>query len=222
MADQIVRVRASGTPATLTEAKWEKLAEELSLGALESVRTSASKWTGTIATLLAIFGIVTLVKGPADISKVQGSYWGVSLETWVIVLLGLAVALAAAATFLAALAAYGLPHRMRYVGAEVRRRHREAATSSRRWLNFSWPLALASLLALAAAVGVTWLNTPDDPATPVQTIVFTNDGVGACGKLQPITDEQSIVVLEKGQKTATSIAAGDVTAIGTLGACPGG
>jgi hypothetical protein len=61
VADQKVRVRAAGIPATLTEAKWKKLAEELSFGALESVRATAAKWTGTIATVLAIFGIVTLV-----------------------------------------------------------------------------------------------------------------------------------------------------------------
>jgi hypothetical protein len=221
MTDQYVRVRAAGTPATLSEAKWEKRAEELSLGALDSVRASAAKWTGTIATLLAIFGVVSLVKGPSDITKVSGSFASVGNETWVIIVLGVAVALAAAATFLSALAAYGLPTRMRYVGAEVRRKHREAAESSRKRLNWSWLLALGALIALALAVGVTWLKTPDDPATPSRTIVFTDGGVGACGKLQAATSPGTVSILEKGQKTATLIDVRDVTAIGTLASCPG-
>jgi hypothetical protein len=221
MAEQQVRVRAAGTPATLSDAKWEKLAEELSFGALKSVRASAAKWTGAIATLLAIFGIVTLVKGPADVSKVSGSWHNTSIETWVIILLGGAVLLAAGATFCAALAAYGLPRRMRYVGAEVRRVNRQEAARSRMWLNVSWPLALVSVIGLAAAVGLTWLYTPDDPTAPSQTIVFTTDGVAACGKLQAATDKQTIVVLQKGQDTATKINVSDVTALGTLGTCPG-
>jgi hypothetical protein len=89
------------------------------------------------------------------------------------------------------------------------------------WLNWSWPLALVSLVVLAAAVGIVWLKTPDDTTAPSKTIVFTNDGVAACGKLQPATDKNTIVVFDKDKKAATPINAGDVTALGTLMTCPG-
>jgi hypothetical protein len=228
--ERFVQVTAAGSPATLSEAKWEKLAEELSFSALKTVRASAAKWTGTVATLLAIFGIVTLVKGPADVSKVRGTWhwhlygwhwFDMSVETQVFILLGLAVALAAFATLAAALAAYGLPRRTRFVGAEVRRQHRQEVRRSRRWLNASWMSTLLSLIALAGAVGLTWIYTPDDSTAPSQTIIFTNDGVAACGKLQPSTNKKTLVVLEKGKPTATPVDASEVTALGTLGSCPG-
>lgn len=220
MADQYVRVQAAGKPATLAEARWEKRAEELSFSALESVRGTAAKWAGTIATLLAIFSVVTLVKGPEDVTKVEGSYGWASLETWVILLLGVAVALAAAATFLAALAAYGLPGDFRFVGSEVRRLHRRAATSAAIWLDLSWMLALGAIVSLALGVGITWLNTPDDAAVPSKTIVVTDAGVRACGKLLPSSGEQTIVILEPGQQEGTPIPAADITALGTIAACP--
>jgi hypothetical protein len=216
-----VRVRAAGRPATLAEARWEKRAEELSFGALDSVRASAAKWTGTIASLLAIFAVLSLVKGPSDVTKVSGSFRGVAYETLVIILIGISVALAAAATFFAALAAYGLPTRMRYVGEEVRRNHRKEVRSSRTFLNLSWLGAWAALLGLSVAVGITWLTTPDEPATPTRTIVFTDVGVGACGQLQVATSTGTVSILEKGKDTATVIDVADVMALGTLAACPG-
>jgi hypothetical protein len=51
VADRFVKVVPSWSPATITEAKWKKRAEDLSFEALGSVRTIAEKWTGSIATL---------------------------------------------------------------------------------------------------------------------------------------------------------------------------
>jgi hypothetical protein len=216
-----VRVRAAEAPATLAEARWEKRAEELSFGALESVRASAAKWTGTIASLLAIFAVVSLVKGPSDVTKVSGSFWIFSYETIVIFLIGVSVAVAAGATVCAALAAYGLPTRLRYVGQAVRQNHRREVRLSRLFLNVSWISALFALVGLAVAVGITWLATPDEPAAPTRTIVFTDAGVGACGQLQVASSAGTVSILEKGKDNATVVDVADVTALGTLAACPG-
>jgi hypothetical protein len=105
-----------GGPATISDAKWEERAEKLSFDALPNIRSSAEKWAGTIATVLAIFGIVTLVKGPSDVTKVKGSWWFAANETWVIMLLAFAVGLAVLATVRAARAAYGTPGEFYFVG----------------------------------------------------------------------------------------------------------
>lgn len=221
MPDKFVRVQAAGTPATIAEAKWEKRAEELSFTALASVRSVAEKWTGTIASLLAIFSIVTLVKGPSDLAKVEGSFAGVSLETWVIALLGVAVLLGAAATVLAAMAAYGLPRDFRFVGAEVRKLHREEATTASRNLEDSRYFAVASVVVLAVAVGVAWLNASEDATSPAKTVVIDGDGIAACGQLMPSTQSGQLAIVEKGKENATPVPLDDVRAIGAISACPG-
>src|SRR5215207_6199610 len=205
MPGQYVRVAAAGTPATITEAKWEKRAEELSFEALDSVRSIAEKWTGTIASLLAIFSIVALIKGTEDITKIEGSYRGFSYETSVIILVGLAVGFGAAATVLAALAAYGFPRRFRFVGSEVRRLYREEATTAAGRLDLSRLLAIASVVLLALAVGLTWLHAKDETAAPAKTLILDANGIRACGSLQPSSQPGRLAVLEKGKKNATEV-----------------
>ncbi len=223
---QYVRVRARGTAATIVEAKWDKLAEDLQFTALASIRAMAEKWAGTIATLLAIFGIVTLVKGPDDLSKVTGSWgWSIvpnaAIETWIILLLGLTVALAATATVLAASAAYGMPRHFRFVGEAVRRLYRDEAAAAARRLYWARSTAITAVITLSIAIGLTWLNTPDQPATPTKVLVLDNDGIRACGDLQTSTSKDQLAVLEKGKKLATPINTADITAIATIATCPG-
>jgi hypothetical protein len=226
MPVQYVRVQPRPGRATITEAKWDKLAEDLQFTALDSVRATAGKWTGTIATLLAIFGIVTLVKGPEDVTKVTGT-WGpgrlpnAAIETWILVLLGLTVALAASATLLSASAAYGLPRSFRFVGASVRRLHREEAAKAARRLFWARWAAIGAVLCLSVAIGITWLNTPPKPESPTKILLLDKNGIRACGDLLPGTSLGQLSVLEEGEKQATQVAVTDLTSVGTIASCPG-
>jgi hypothetical protein len=216
-----VKVTAAGTPATIAEAKWEERAEELSFDALKSVRGIAEKWTGAVATLLAIFSIVALVKGPEDITKVEGSHLGISLETWVVIFIAIAVGCGAAATILAALAAYGLPQNFRFVGSEVRRLQRTEARKGATRLGRARYLAVAAVVALGIAIVVTWLNAKEEPAAPAKTLILDSNGIRACGTLQKSAETGRLEVLEKGKKNATAVPVEEVTAVGAIAACPG-
>jgi len=164
---------------------------------------------------------VTLVKGPEDVTKVTGSFLGVAFETWIVILLGAAVALAASATMLAASAAYGSPRRFRFVGSEVRRLYREQASAAALRLGISRWLAVGAVVALAVAVGLTWLETPDETALPSRVLVVDSTGVRACGELLPSTAPGRLSILETGNTTATEVSVSDVKALGVIAACPG-
>lgn len=221
MPGPYVSVTAAGTPATIAEARWEERAEELSFDALKTVRAIAEKWTGAVATLLAIFSIVALIKGPEDITKVEGSYLGISLENWVVIFIAIAVGCGAAATILAALAAYGLPQDFRFVGSEVRRLQRQEARSGAKRLGRARYLAVAAVVALGVAILVTWLNSKEEPAAPAKTLILDSSGIRACGTLQRSTEAGKLQVLEKGKKNATAVPVKEVTAVGAIAACPG-
>ena len=65
-------------------------AETLSFDALSTIRSTAEKWTATIASILAIFTVVTLIKGPEDVTKVKGDFGSISYEN--LILIGLVIA----------------------------------------------------------------------------------------------------------------------------------
>ena len=215
-----VRVSA-GEPATISDAKWEQRAEELSFQALPNVRSIAEKWTGTIASILAIFGIVTLVKGPEDVTKVEGSLFGVAYETWVLILLGLAVFCAVAATVSAASAAYGQPKDLRFVGEEVRRLYRDDAKNAAKKLRISRWLSLAAVTSLALAVGITWLKTPEQPAEVGKILVIGKSGIRACGELQASRGGGNVRILEQGAKTPQTVPVGEIVSVAAVASCPG-
>jgi hypothetical protein len=158
-------VNPSDGLASLYEAEWDRRAEELELNALRNVRAAAEKWTAAIAAVLAIFSIVTLVKGPEDVQKVTGAFL-LPLDVWVGLFIFLAVGAAIAATVLAALAAYGSVDVLVWVGDIVRARSRKAAAAASEDLWLAIWLSIAAVVLLMAATVVTWYATPDPPATP--------------------------------------------------------
>jgi hypothetical protein len=88
-------------------------------------------------------------------------------------------------------------------------------------LNWSRFFALASVVALAVAVGVTWLNAKDEPAAPAKTLILDSEGVRVCGTLMRSSAPGQLTVLEKGKMNATVVAVSDVKAVGAIAACPG-
>ncbi len=152
----IVRVAGKEFVATLADVDWERKAERLEPEELATVRGTGEKWTATATSLTGVFGIVALIKGPDDITKVQG-FW----EALVIFLVALALALAVVAIVHGAFAAYGMPRQVRPLGGSLRREQAREARKARRYLARSVGLTVAAVFFLTIAIVVTWWKSPD-------------------------------------------------------------
>src|SRR6476620_6625836 len=89
---------------TQDDRKWAEKAQELEFTALDRVKAAAEKWGTSITGLTGVFGTITLIKGPDDISALV--WWAKGV---VVVALGLAVYFACRSIYLAAIAAQGIP-----------------------------------------------------------------------------------------------------------------
>jgi hypothetical protein len=72
-AERYVSVIGQPNDAAVHDVAWERKVEVEAGQTLTTARTAAEKWTQTIAALTGVFSIVLVVKGPADISKVDGT-----------------------------------------------------------------------------------------------------------------------------------------------------
>jgi hypothetical protein len=72
MMERCISVVGKPHRAAVHDVKWERQAETEAGQTLTTARAGAEKWTQTIAALTGVFSIVLVVKGPTDISKVQG------------------------------------------------------------------------------------------------------------------------------------------------------
>lgn len=71
--DRIVSVEGAPGTAAIHDVQWERKAEADAGQILTTARSSAEKWTQTIASLTGVFTLVLVVKGPEDVSKVHGT-----------------------------------------------------------------------------------------------------------------------------------------------------
>jgi hypothetical protein len=201
-------------PATVTEAEWEVVAEELQFEALEGIRASAEKWVAAIAAILGIFTVAAVVKGPSDVSKIDLG--------WTIVVAAAtagAIGCAVWATYLASRAAYGVPTKLYRVGSELRKYHRSQADEAGRQLTSAIRYSLQAVALLALAVGILWFVTPREPAAQASVLVVTADGEVVCGSLQGAEDDSSISVKPK-EDPARTIEAADVASVTAVASCP--
>lgn len=221
----IVKVRA-GNPATIEDARWALLARDLEFASLGRIRSTAAKWAATLGSITGVFGIVTLAKGPEDISKVEGAWrfpwWGAQVSWKILVgtAIGLAVACAVLAIYLAATAAQERPAKFRFTGQEVRRLHRERAADAAQDLNWSKFLTLSAVALLAIGIGITWYATPKEPTLTSSVLVVQTTAEATCGTLQP-SQRGSVAIIPVGQKTPTTIAVSDIRLLTAIAKCPG-
>jgi len=123
----------------------------MELSAVDRVKTAAEKWGASITTITGVFGIITLIKGPEDISNLTSG-------NKMVVGIALLVALVTAVTsiFLAALAAQGIPHDIWLTGAQARRDSRNVVKKASAFLAVSRFLVIPAVLGMGAAIGLTW------------------------------------------------------------------
>jgi hypothetical protein len=131
-----VSVEGKLKTAAIHDVAWERKAETEAGQVLATARSAAEKWTQTIASLTGVFSIVLLVKGPDDITKVQGevNLFGAStMPAWLI--------------NVSAFVAAGL------IGALVAAHMTKSASRAVRW----WLLVL--LAVILAGLMVVWVES---------------------------------------------------------------
>lgn len=147
MSDDVQPVEV--TPSDL---EWEHRAQRLEFDALDGARSAARLWGGSVGALLGVFGLVTAVKGPTDVTGLQHGYAIV-----VGCLVAVALILGVLAVFLAGLAGQGTPRTLdRPTGENLRQYEWRQFDVARRQLFFSRACALAAAAAVAASVAFTW------------------------------------------------------------------
>lgn len=143
--------------ATADDLKWDERAAELAFNELPNLRSAAERWVATLGAVIGVFGVVLVVKGPTDIAKIESD----ALYVLTGVLVAGAAVCALAAIVLGAYAAQGIPrHVERYTGEYIRDRFQEEARGAARNLRRSRRAAIAAVVLLGGAIGVTWYGTP--------------------------------------------------------------
>jgi hypothetical protein len=210
-----VRIEGGRRPATLYEEEWEAIAEKLEFDSLGNVRAAAEKWTGALATMIGIFSVAAIVKGPSDVAKLDLG--------WTIVVAaatGAAIASALWATYLGARAAYGFPEKFRFVGTEVRRLYRTQTEKSARDLAGAIHWVMRAIGLLAIALGVLWFATPKDTAVAASMLVVQSNGQVVCGALQSPPDGRTVRIKPTGGDEAMDIRASKIRSVTSVPTCP--
>lgn len=94
-----VSVKGEPGKATLSDVQWELRAEQLEFDGLSLARTAAEKWTAVVTSLTGVLGIVVLVKGPDDVTKVEGQIGNGFVDEHVVAVGVIVAAVAAVLSF---------------------------------------------------------------------------------------------------------------------------
>jgi hypothetical protein len=172
--EQVGQPRVVGArAATADDLRWDDRAADLAFNELPNLRTAAERWVASLGTVLGVFGVVLVVKGPADIAKIQNDV----LYVLAGVLLAAAATSALTAIILGAFAAQGSPREVeRYTGEYIRTRYRHEARLAAKQLRLSRLAAIVAVVLLGGAIGVTWYGTPRTPITETSGSVALNGG----------------------------------------------
>jgi hypothetical protein len=176
----------------ILDKRWAQLADELKLHQLDNARSQAERWRTGLAGLTALLGVVTIVKGPDELTALSGSS-----RRLVVTLIGLAFAALLAGSLVAVRAASGAPRLAWLTGPALKAWTQREVVTIRRSVLLSAALLVVGLLLMATALGQIWLAQPATAATrPTVEIVTTDNHL--CGELLGMTQTQVTVDLDAG------------------------
>jgi hypothetical protein len=185
---------------SLDRKRWALLAADLKFSQLDIARKQADTWRTGLATLTTLLTGVLVVKGKDDVSTLTRPF-----QIVVAALLGLALILLLWATLWLSRALAGPPGEEilltgegleQWTSGEVRK-----ISKALRWVP---GMAAASVIAVAAAVGVTWFG-PAAAATPAPLVqISETDGQTTCGTLVGETTRQVILTLAAADTARTT------------------
>lgn len=201
-----------GAEAKPDDLAAQEAAEAASSDSLKQLRDGAAKWETAIATVLGLFAISGLIKGPDDFAKVAADWR--YLIPW---FLGAAVALGLLATFLAAQAAHGLPRRRWAIGEDYFTRRDRSELSTATNLNRAIGAAFLSFALFTIVVGILWFAPRATPSVDL-SLLTTADQI-VCGEIKGITTT-SITVADELTAADVTVALPDLLGLRPASKCP--
>jgi hypothetical protein len=173
---------------TLDSKRWAQLASELKFSQLDTARKQAEVWRAGLAALTALLTAVFVLKGRDNVSDLPGPYQGV-----VVGLLGLALLLLLVATMWVSRALAGPPgEEILLTGEEVEKWTNGEVRKISTTLRWAPLMAAAGVVAVAAAIGLTWLAPVPGTANPLIQVTEST-GHQSCGRLIGVSNHQLIV-----------------------------
>jgi hypothetical protein len=173
----------SASNMSVSTKRWAQVAEDLEFEQLASARKLAEGWRTGLASLTALLVAVTIIKGPESITD---------LDEWtryvVVGLLAVAFVLLVVGSLAATRAASGQPGAEIFLDGDTLRTWTfNEARSIQRDIARATRSMLFGLVALALAIGLSWLGPRARLATPLVTV--ERDGIRTCGTLLALNDQ---------------------------------
>lgn len=171
---------------SLDRKRWALLAQDLKFSQLNLARKQAEAWRAGLASLTALLTAILVLKGRNNVSMLTRPY-----QVTAVGLLGLSLLLLLAATMLVSRALAGPPGEEILLSGEgleqwTRDEVRKISIALR---SAPW-LVVSGILAIAVAVGITWL-APAQGSTPLVQVIGSTGR--SCGQLISITRHQVIL-----------------------------
>lgn len=200
---------------SLDRKRWLLLAQELKFNQLGVARKQADTWRAGLATLTTLLAGVLIVKGKSDASALPVSY-----QIWVAALLAVALLLLLAATLWLSRALAGPPdERILLTGEGLEDWTAGEVRAIGRALSWVAGMAAASVVLIAAAVGVTWFGPAARPQPAGDPLVRVTVASGqSCGALVGET-RQAVILTAPSGHAPTVIPLPSVLAITPVAAC---
>jgi hypothetical protein len=173
---------------SLDRKRWALLAADLKFSQLGIARQQAGIWRTGLATLTTLLTGVLVVKGRDDASAITRPFQIVAAA-----LLGLALMLLLWATTWVSRALAGPPgEKILLTGEDLEKWTRGEVRKISTALLWVPRLAVASVLAVAVAVAVTWFAPAQDTFSPF-VLVTDSTGQQTCGELIGVTKHQLLL-----------------------------
>jgi hypothetical protein len=199
---------------SLDRKRWALLAADLKFSQLDIARKQADTWRTGLATLTTLLTGVLVLRGRDDVSTLTRP-----VQIVVAVLLGLALILLLWATMWVSRALAGPPgEEILLTGEDLEQWTSGEVGKISTALRWVPRMAAASVIAVAAAVGVTWFG-PAAAGTPAPLVqVSETDGQITCGTF--IGETQHQLILTSGRTPHTTyLPVASVLAIIPVAAC---
>lgn len=172
---------------SLDSKRWALMAQELKFYQLDAARQQAEAWRTGLAALTALITAILVIKGRDNVSELTQPYRAVT-----VLLLGVALGLLIWATMLVSRAIAGPPGKEILLSGEGLRawsaQEVENISNAIRWA--PW-LAVTGVVAVALAVGITWLAPAQNAGGPL--IQIDEKAGQACGQMIGITQHQVVI-----------------------------
>ena len=170
-------------PGPLDAADWDKAAVTFATEQLTRVRATATAWTGTVGTLLGLFGAVAVIGGTTKLADVPST-----ALRWVIVgMVTIAGVLAGASIVTGVWAAHGASLRTsdNWSGSAYRAAVVQNTGDALNWLRWARWTGLGAALTVFSVGLLGLISVAAEPkkAATTTAVVVDEDGAATCGSV---------------------------------------